>query len=369
MTRVNWHIIGFSGGETRRSRFDGERLTAAERTGGKRGGASLALLPDDYFFFDLVSAPKSMRERRMHAGLLLRMSHNFPAPVPEQERGAFRATPRDIVGYNTHPALGEFINEHGAELESADVVSTSFILALAAARSQGLEFWSWESGDGPAALFHAGELQYFRSGGEELEKRIRLAGADAEPERLDLEKSLAMLAENKVPLSSLRLPLRRLRPERASEPRFWAGVTAAVLLAGILFCAGQGLRLYDARQNARAYQTAIDELYSRALGEDTGADPFGRLLFLLEQRKGGGRKGADLLGLLALLSRNAPPDLQVESMAFSGDTGDVRGLVKGFDSLENMLAGLSRAEDYEFSLEQASNTADGVLLNLNFSRR
>lgn len=368
MAKTHWHIVTFPGGEPSWSRFDGTRLIPGDPPG-KESGPVLLLLPDDYFFFILASAPRSLRERNIHNGLRLKMRHSFPAAVHGQEQGSFRLTPNDVLGFSAHPALRNFIANNQALIESADVVSTSFIVTLAAARSRNLDLWVWENGQGPKALVKNGELHYFRSGREELDKRKSLLEAEREPPIMTLEESLAALYENQVRPAKLRLPLKGLQSSRELEPRFWTRVLAGVLLAGVLFCAGEYFRLSSVRKDVRVYKNAIDELYKSVLGEDLGSDPYGTLLYRLDQRRGKRQTGVDILGLLTVLSDNSPESFKVEGINYNGGSGGIRALISTFDQLDAMLERLGKNKEYKFTLEQASNTKEGVLLNVNFVKQ
>jgi len=370
MKTQEWRVITFSGDEPLWSRFDGERLIPDGPEAARRdGGPVIAVLPDDFFFFTLVTAPRTMREHKVHGALRLKMRHSFPPAVPGLEQGSFRLTPTDIVGYSAHPALQDFTAAHRALLDSADVVTSSFIIAFLAARIRNLGPWVWENGNGPGALINQEELHFFRSGGDEFEKRKALLQIDQEPERLGLENSLAALHKQGLRPAKMRLPLQSLQSSREFEPKFWSRVIAAVVMAGLLFSAGEFFRMRSLQKNAQVYETAIQDLYTGVLGENPGPDPFGTLLFRVEQRRGGGRDGVDVLGLLAVLSQDAPEGFTLEGVNFNGESGSIRALIDSYDQLDAMLERLGQSPDYAFSLEQASNTKQGVLMNLNFVKQ
>jgi type II secretory pathway component PulL len=125
--------------------------------------------------------------------------------------------------------------------------------------------------------------------------------------------------------------------------------------------------LRSIQKDVLAYETKIENLYESVLGEDPGKDPLGTLLYRLEQRRGGGQSGIDVMGLLAVLSEEAPPGFTVESLSYNGDSGGIRALTDSFDKLDAMLERLRANDEYEFTLEQATNTEDGVLMSLNFT--
>lgn len=368
MAKSSWHIVSFPGGKPSWSRFDGEKLTPEDQPA-KGDGPVILLLPDHFFFFILATAPKTLRENRIHAGLKMRLQHTFPPAVHKQEQGSFRVTSNDVLGFSAHPALAEFAGKHRSLIDSADVVTTSFIISLAAARSGNLETWEWKNGAGPKALVKDGELQYFRAGEEELEKRKSVLEVDGPLPSLGLEDSLASLYREQVRPARLRMPLRTVSSSREFEPRFWGKAIAAAAVAGILFCLGQYLRLDSMENNVNVYEQSLERQYKSVLGDDIGNDPFGTLLFRLERQRGGGAAGLDVMGLLSILSENAPGSLRIEGLNYNGDNGNIRALIGNFDQLDAMLERLGRVEKYAFTLEQASNTSEGVLLNLNFTKR
>lgn len=366
MAKENWHILSFSEGKPVWFLYDGEKLAPEAEPGAKRTGTTIALIPDDFLFFVMVAAPRSLRERNIHSGLRLRMRHSFPQPAPRQERSIFRVSPDEVLGYDSHPGLPDFLDRHRELLDSADVVTSPFILSFMAAKSENLSSWVWSGNGGPSALVHEHELQYFRSGRDELENRLSLLRLEQSPAVLDLERSLKILSGRNVRPSRLRLPLNMLRSARDFEPRFWTRVIVATAVAGLLFCAGQAAKLVNLHKTVATYELANDSLYKSVLGPDPGSDPFGMLLYKLEERRGGSRSGADILGMLSLLSGNAPEQLKIENISYSNEAGSLRAIIGTFDQLEAMLANLSKAKEYGFTLEQASNTADGVLFNMKF---
>jgi hypothetical protein len=240
---------------------------------------------------------------------------------------------------------------------------------LAAAGSRGLENWEWKNGAGPKALVKDGDLLYFRAGDEELEKRKAVLEVDGPLPSLGLEDSLSTLYKEQVRPARLRMPLRTVSSSREFEPRFWGKVIAAAAVAGILFCLGQYLRLDSLESNVNLYEQSLERQYKSVLGEDIGNDPFGALLFRLERQRGGGAAGLDVMGLLSILSENAPGSLRIEGVNFNGDNGGIRALIGNFDQLDAMLERLGKIDEYAFTLEQASNTSEGVLLNLDFTKR
>lgn len=369
MAKQDWHIVTFSRDEPRWNRFDGNRLIPEEPSSAKKDGPVIVLLPDDFFFFILVSTPRTLREHKVHAGLRLRMQHSFPAPVHGQEQGSFRLTSKDILGYNAHPALKDFTQKNQSLIDSADVITTSFIISMLAARQRDLGPWVWENGDGPGALISEGDLHFFRSGQEEFEKRKTLLNGEQPPSAMSLHHALEILFEQGIRPSRMRLPLRGLQSSREFEPKFWSRAIAAIAIAGTLFCLGEYLRMHSVRQSLQVFESSINSLYVDVLGEDPGPDPFGTLLFRIEQRRGGGQGGIDVLGLLATLSDNAPGGFTLEGINFNGESGSIRGLIDSYDQLDAMLERVGTNQTYAFSLEQASNTQQGILLNLNFVKQ
>ena len=109
--------------------------------------------------------------------------------------------------------------------------------------------------------------------------------------------------------------------------------------------------------------------YKSALGSNLGTDPYGQLLFKLEQLKGSKLRGLDLIVLLRELSKAAPPDFRVDSVSVNNNSGNIRATVQDYNQLEAMLGALSAESGFTFTLEQATNTEEGIAIDIKVEQR
>ncbi|MDD4951841.1 MAG: hypothetical protein PHV85_04770 [Desulfovibrionaceae bacterium] len=135
-------------------------------------------------------------------------------------------------------------------------------------------------------------------------------------------------------------------------------------LVGLLFCAGQVLRLNNHRRQVVRLDAAIAGLYETALGSDSGESPFGRLQFERGKLLAGSVRGIDVLGLLQSMSRYAPESLRLEGLNLSGEYGAIRGQIGSKPELERYLKDLEPDPGFAFVLErdeQAAGALDFIL--------
>jgi hypothetical protein len=212
-------------------------------------------------------------------------------------------------------------------------------------------------------VFAGGRLEYLRGGGSELDGRLRALDLPETPPAMGTAEAMAVLAEGRVGLQSLRVPLDMLAAEEGNI-RPWARAVAAAVAAGVLFCSGQYLRYSAAAGQQQAYEESLRGLYRQALGQNPGSDPYGQLLYKLSQLKGKRSSGADALDVLATVSRAATGELKVDNFALTPESGTIRGKIANYESLETFMKNLKEQGSGGYTLEQAQNADDGVQFSL-----
>ena len=300
MPKQSFYVLTFQDSQPEWGFFDGTGITPASRPDTASKVPVLALVPDSHFFFFL---PKGGAEndRNLKAAAKLQMQHLFPAVAPDQENGTVK-TNGSMLGFYSHPGFMAFWEAHEALLERVTVVTTPFFLAWSVAQAKKLPQWQWGRNGSPRALFAHGELHYFLGDDAELAMRSAALELDAPPAPLELTTALADLETEQVRMSRLRLPLRRISSAQVGDPRAWIRAFVLIGLVGLLFGVGSMERWLGQAQHATQWKAAVAAQYARALGSDLGADPFGKLLFRLDQLKGTQVTGIDMRELLALLT-------------------------------------------------------------------
>ncbi len=358
------YILHFPGSEAAWLRLEGTTLVPVEAPPGKTDAIILALLPDQFFFFIQPNTFQTKSTKALIAASRLQLQHAIP-PLPEGwEMGLLRPLKGRILGFVRRPELEAFIERHQAALSRARAVTTSFILAWHAAQENSLPEWSWEGAEGERSLAVQDLLFYCRAETDEMDARSRsLLPPGQAPVQLNLAEILADLHQRKQKWSHLRLPTKLTRAEDA-DLRPLVRTMAVFTLIGFLFILGQIVRLNAWKNKAAHWRTETNTLYSLVLGPDLGADPYGKLLFTLDQLSSGGTQGFDVFECLAALSREAPESLTVESLSVSGDSGVVSATVKTYDQVDKFMEGLKGQTRFQFTLDQATNTDKGVKINL-----
>lgn len=359
-----FYMIRFHGTEPLWSLFDGESINDCAPPEGKPGLPVVAFLPDRFFFFFLTKSKGTVGDRRMRAAVKLQMEHFFPPADEDQETGILKTVDGAVLGYFTRPDLKDFWLEHKTTLNRANLVSCPFVAAWTAAGLRALPAWMWQENGGPQALYAQGDLLYFRSDTGELQARLQEMEPDEQPKELDLEEVLTALAEYKVKLGRLRLPLNPLGETDETSPQKWIPAFIAVAILGLIFTVGQIGKWWTVKNKNAELQQSLEEQYLTVLGTDLGNDPFGKLLFKLDQLKGTKTQGINVLDLLTLMSKAAVSGFVVDSISLAGDGGTLRGRVGDYNLLQKMLQDLSADDRYEFTLEQATNTKGGVVFSL-----
>ncbi|MGE4298412.1 MAG: hypothetical protein AB7E47_10320 [Desulfovibrionaceae bacterium] len=360
MPKQSFYVLSFQDTQPEWGFFDGAAIVPASMPDTASKAPVLALVPDSHFFF-FQAKGGGENDRNIKAAAKLQMQHLFPAVEQNQENGTVK-TNGSLLGFYSHPRFMAFWEEHEALFARATVVTTPFFLAWSVAKAQKLPQWQWGGNGAPRALYAHDELYYFMGDDGELARRSAALELDAPPPPLELATVLAGLDAAQIKLPKLRLPLRHISSAQVGDPRAWVRAFILLGLVGVLFCAGALWRWHGLSQQATQWKAAVGAQYARALGDDLGPDPFGKLLFRLDQVRGTQVSGIDMRELLVLLSRAATDSFAVDSLSLNRDTGTIRARIASYDELEKMMQGLGGDPRFAFTLEQASNTDNGVAL-------
>lgn len=363
MRAKRYFVLHFPEGEPQWLRFEGGAFSPVAPPGQGAGLPVVVLIPDRFFFYHLPPDLNVKGERRQRAAVALRLGQVFPTPGSGQEWGTLPGGPAGMPCFHTHPDLAAFWEQHQAALSQAALVTTPFLLAWCWSQAKDLAEWSLpgEDGDGPLALFREGRLYTLLDAAGQAQA-LAAAGQPLPPD-LDWREVLAHSAEPGLSWSRLRMPLRGFASVRINlRPYVYAAI--GLTLAALLLYSVQVRELLAVKRTADAWDQALHDLYVKALGNDPGRDPFGRLIAKLERMKGQQGGAMDLLEFLASLSANAPAALDVESVTLSTATGSVSGKVDSYDALEAYLKTLPKDGPYSFTLEQATSIAGGVSFTL-----
>ncbi|HDQ40803.1 MAG TPA: hypothetical protein ENN39_07240 [Desulfonatronum sp.] len=362
-SRTWYHVVRFDKDLPVWEIFDGERLQPAQEPRPSRSLPVLVLLPDHFFFFFLPDSSRHQGgQRQKVAAAKLQMEHMFPAmPVGQDGSGVLVAGKDQYLGYYRHPKLTDFIERHRAILRRANAVTTPFFMAWNVATIAGVRDWSWVSPDKTTRVLASSHgLDYFQGNEQEWEKRLE-RHATVAVKHWSLTELLA--AALQVDWPKLRLPMPARDGQGVDVRRlFRAGVVLMIL--AVLFCLGQGLRLADQKRQSVHWEQATEDLYRQLLVPPLGSDPYGRLLFRLNQLQAPVTEGMDALELLGLLSSAAPDGFQVESLSMGSNAGTVRAKLGDYEQLETLLRALEGQQRFDFSLDQATSAENEILLTL-----
>lgn len=359
------YIITFNGQGPVWKVFDGDSISECEEPGVKDRNPVVALIPDPLFFF---FKPKGVdKSRHAKSATMMQMNYSFPGG----EEGGFKVLKpagNAVLGYTSHDLLPQFMERHREVLARATVVTTAFAVCWRAAIAEGLSVWSWKGQGGIKILSAMEDMTYFKGSEDEFRKRFESLGLDGEPEQMDLEQACKIFRRKKIRWARLGLVTAgNGKSDKASVIDFKPYIAAAVMvtLVGALFIAGQYRRWQVKHDEAGQWRAKLRQLYVSALGPNPGGDPYGTILYKLDQMKnGGGGNGVDVLGLLATISENAPVGIVVESLNLGTDSGNIRGMVSTYDDLDEMMENLSTNGRYKFVLEQADNVDNGISFSL-----
>ena len=364
MAGKKFYALHFRDDRAEWEKFDGQTLTPCAPPEVNSSWPVLALVPDEYFFFFLPQGLSAQNARNLKTATMLRMQHFFPAMSDGRECGVLPPGPAGMPGFFTHPELSEFRDRHKKVLEQAAVVSTKFVLAWTAAQAKNLSAWTYGNGSGPRALFLDGRLHFINGSGPEYEKRLATITDNAPPPALDWRESLVEIGRLGLKWSNLRLPLKQFS-SAGGDIRPWVTSFIAVTLIAVLLFFGQAKRYFAEKHIESQWQNALNGLYAKVLGRELGSDPYGELISRYDRLKGKQTRSINVLHLLARLSTAAPNGLEVENISLNPNQGTVRGKTNSFDTLEAYLKALkNKGPDFNFTLEQATNTKDGVVFSL-----
>lgn len=362
-SRARYHVVRFVNDVPVWEIFDGERLQPSQEPRASRTLPVLVLLPDHFFFFFLPDAVQLQgAARRRLAAARLQMDHMFPASSNGHDDSGVLAVGSDqCLGYYRHPTAISFAERHKRILGRANAVTTPFFLAWNAASANGVHEWAWHSPwEATRALASGHGLDYFQ--GDDREWTLRLARhAGSAVKQWSLPELLA--AAPRVGWSKLRLPMPALNGEGADQRRLFR-LGAAVAALAVLFWLGQGLRLADQKRQVAHWEQATTEMYVQLLTPPLGPDPYGRLLFRLNQLRTPVAEGLDALELLGLLSSAAPAGFRVESLALGANAGTIRAKLGDYEQLEALLKALEGHPRFDFSLDQATSADNEILVTL-----
>ncbi|ACS81637.1 hypothetical protein [Maridesulfovibrio salexigens] len=357
------YILSFKGNEHQWMMFDGRDLIESEGPADKNKHPVVALLPDPLFFF--FKPRGAIKSRHAKSATMMQMNYSFP--MQEGEFKVLRPSGDAVLGYTGHDLLDRFLDRHREVLAKATVLTTAFTVCWRAAVAEGLSVWAWK-GQGVRILACADELTYFRGNDEEFQNRFERLGLDGEPEFMDLGKACDVFAKKKVRWARLNLVSgKRSGSDKSITIDYKPYAVAAVLvsLIGVLFIAGQYHRWQQSQVHANEWRNKLKETYVSALGPNPGSDPYGKILYKLDQLKSGGDGGGiDVLGLLAVLSNSAPVGIEIEGFSLGADSGNIRGKVSSYEELDAMMEKLAANSQFNFVLEQANNIEGGISISL-----
>lgn len=135
-----------------------------------------------------------------------------------------------------------------------------------------------------------------------------------------------------------------------AEHHRYGRILLALTLAGALFMAGQGVRLWQEHNRTLYMEKALHELYAKALGGDPGASPYGRLQFELGKLKAQSAQRLDMVELLAALSRRAPEGIRITSLSMASASGVVRGVAATPADFQRYQAALNAEASFTFTV-------------------
>lgn len=154
-----------------------------------------------------------------------------------------------------------------------------------------------------------------------------------------------------------------------AEHHRYGRILLAVTFAGVLFLAGQGVRLWQEHALARRMEQAVHEVYSRALTGDPGRSPYGRLQFELGKLKAPSAQRLDMVELLAALSRRAPEGVRIREISMATSSGVVTGLAATAEDLRRYQTALAAEAYFTFSVRKADTLVQPVRFELDVKVR
>lgn len=294
---------------------------------------------------------------------------NYSFPAQRDDFKVLRPSGGAALGYTEHDLLGRFMDHHREVLAHATVLTTAFTVCWRAAVAEGLSVWTWKGLGGMRILASDDELTYFRGTDKEFKSRFVRLGLEGAPEVMDLETACLALEKKKVRWARLNLLTgRRSGNDKAAVISYKPYLFSALMvtLLGLFFITGQYHRWKQSQDAADMWRQKLQEVYVSALGPNPGSDPYGKILYKLDQLKSGGGDGGgvDVLGLLSVLSQSAPVGIEIESLNLGSDSGNIRGKIGSYEEVDAMMEKLAASPLFNFVLEQATNEDDGISISL-----
>ncbi|MGE4556708.1 MAG: hypothetical protein AB7D07_07780 [Desulfovibrionaceae bacterium] len=356
------YVIQFRNNQPVWGIFDDGRLELCEPPATKKRSIVVAILPDRYFFYYRPQSVAAASFRKARAAVQLQMSHLFPSFDEQQSIGMLKPHNGNLLGFFTRPELADFIAEHHKLLSSATVITTEFAICWRDAAVEEVDAFIWRGEDKLKALCSGDNLLFFQADESELETRI--AHLEVKPaETLDWAASLSRHISGGNKWSSLRTPVRLPVDEQTSLQPYRRAMLL-IFLVGALAVAGQYIRLQHHQGRVEQWRDRTQSLYSSIFGPAPGPDPYGKLLYTMNQLQRTQSKGVNVLDILTALSKQPPAGLDVENLNFSVESGSIMGRTDSYDGLESYLNALNSDSTYAFTLEQAANTKDGIQFHL-----
>lgn len=328
----------------------------------KAGHPILVMLPDRFFFFHIPQHLQGKKRKVIHAAAELQLRHMFPAPCSGESMEVLD-TGIDVLGCFRSRDLDGFVTMHKKLLLRAGAVTTPFLAGRAATVSRHIHSWTMHNNGDPRILVMENRLEYFFGDEQELELRIRDNGCSEPPAQLTISDIMQYASAAAVPWSSLRLQLPQIT-EVQSGSRTALKAAAVIFLTGIIFCSGELYKLQSLEQERDKWQTALEEVYTRALGPEYGPDPYGMLLYRADQAQNRRTMGVNFLEFMGRLSSAAPDNFLVHDLSLDTDSGTLQASIDSYDEMEKLLDSLSDLQGYSFTLEQADTAGDKVEITL-----
>lgn len=366
MNKQGFYLLRFDDDGPVWNWFDGTVLSPCDEPEARSRKPIVAALPDRLFFFHQPKGVEARSERKVRSAAKLQLQYWFPPQSEGRESGVFVAN-GNTLGYFTHPELADFRDRYSHLLSRAVVVTPAFLMAWVAAGAEKMPSWTWRE-SGSRAAVREGSLRYFNADDESFARWMQGLNGQA-PRELDWNGVLSLLVRHQVRPARLRLALASLDEAAEATGPAWGRVAVILFIIGALAAGGQALRYKSAADAESGWRKALDDQYARVLGDSLGSDPYGKLLFRIDQLRGSGAEGVDVLGLTELLSRAAPEGFMVESFSLGAEEGNIRAFFRSYDELEAMLNSLESDNRFAFTLEQASNTDRGIAVSLKVEPR
>lgn len=150
------------------------------------------------------------------------------------------------------------------------------------------------------------------------------------------------------------------RYNSAKESRRFVRNLVWVLVVGLFFLGGQGVRYWSNKAQLAEIKSETDKLYISVLGKDIGNSPFGRLQFEHGKLSATKRIGLDPLAVLAALSRPVAESLRLDGVTLTGTKGRIRGTIGGPEAFKAYMNALSDDEYFLFSLYKSDDVGGDV---------